>query len=52
MYGFAWLLVFTPFLVIFASITIKNFRDAVTAAKTLPPVVAPKNIYEPAPYFI
>lgn len=52
MYGIAWLLVFSPLIVIVGSIAIKNYREAVTAAKTLPPVVPPKNVYEPAPYFL
>jgi len=52
MYGMAWLVVFTPLLILLCSMYIKNYKASVTASKTLPPVAPPKHAYEPAPYFL
>lgn len=52
MYGFAWLVLATPALFIIGSIMIRDYNNAVSASKTLQPTAAPKERYNPAPYYL
>lgn len=51
LYGIAWLLVASPFLVLIGSTMIRDRRIEISESKTLKPAPAP-NKYACAPYFL